>query len=206
MQSNQNDRFRSTSAPHSVYINPRFLPDDNLRPMLLIGILCLLVPPVGLVMAWRSRETSIQSRIICSAAAFISMTFLFWLLMSPAQAPSDIRPMPATPLIAGYGSVSQTVSVPNAPAQPGAAPAPVTGDTQPVDPFSEPADTPADAPVILSPSELTGESLVFAVTNNASSYHLYEICDMQENRRTLTLQEALNEGLTPCEKCVGIGG
>ena len=46
--------------------------------------------------------------------------------------------------------------------------------------------------------------IVFAVTNNASSYHLYEICDFQENRRALTLAQALAEGLTPCEKCAAL--
>ena len=63
-----------------------------------------------------------------------------------------------------------------------------------------------DAPVIQDSGELTDDTIVYAVTNNAASYHLFEICDQQENRRALTLRDALNEGLKPCEKCVGAMG
>ena len=194
MQTNRNDRFRPASAPQSVYINPRFLPEDNLRPVLLLGILCLLLPPVGLVMLWRARRLTINIRAIFSGIAFASMTLIFFLLMQPAEIPSDIRPMPATPAITGYGSASQNPSFFEegsiAPAQPDAVPAPVGG-------------TPAQPTIAQVSDQLTNESIVFAVTNNASSYHLYEICDFQENRRALTLSQALSEGLTPCEKCVG---
>ena len=83
--------------------------------------------------------------------------------------------------------------VPEAPAQ-FAAPAPGT-----------PAATDGPA-AVQEPGELTDDTIVYAVTNNAASYHLYELCDQQENRRALTLREALNEGLQPCEKCVGAMG
>ena len=193
MYSRPNDRFRPTSAPQSVYINPRFLPEDTIRPALVLGALCLFIPPVGLVMLWRSRRMTFYLRMALSTLAFLSMTVIFFLLMRPAEIPSTIRPMPSTPSIAGYGSASQTVvsvvpSAPeNVPAQPDAAPAPVTGNVV--------------EPVTQNSGMLTNESIVFAVTNNASSYHLYEICDFQENRRALTLAQALAEGLVPCEKC-----
>ncbi len=193
MQTRPSDRFRPSSTPQSPYINPRFLPEDTVRPALVLGALCLLLPPVGLVMLWRSRRMTFYLRTALSSLAFLSMTVIFFLLMRPAEIPSTIRPMPSTPSIAGYGSSSQTTvsivpSIPeNVPAQPDAAPAPVVGN--------------ATEPVTQNTGVLTNESIVFAVTNNASSYHLYEICDFQENRRALTLGQALAEGLTPCEKC-----
>ncbi len=192
MQTRPNDRFRPASAPQSVYINPRFLPEDTIRPAIVIGALCLLVPPVGLVMLWRSRRMTFYVRMALSTLAFISMTLIFFFLMRPAEVPSGIRPMPATPMIVGYGSVSQNAAVVpsapmNVPSQGDAAPAPVVGN--------------ASEPVNQNSGVLTGESIVFAVTNNASSYHLYEICDFQENRRALTLAQAIAEGLNPCEKC-----
>ena len=199
MQTRPTDRFRPVSTPQSVYINPRFLPEDTLRPAIVLGAMCLLLPPVGLVILWRSRRMTFHLRMALSAVAFISMTLIFFLLMRPAEIPSTIRPMPSTPTIAGYGSVSQNtvnVVIPsgtsnNVPAQPGAAPAPVVGSVS--------------EPVNQTVGVLSGDSIVFAVTNNASSYHLYEICDFQENRRALTLAQALAEGLTPCTKCaVGV--
>lgn len=195
MQTRPSDRFRPSSAPQSPYINPRFLPEDTIRPALVLGALCLLLPPVGLVMLWRSRRMTFYLRMALSTLAFISMTVIFFLLMRPAEVPSTIRPMPATPSVAGYGSVSQNVSVvppapENVPAQPNTAPAPVIGNVT--------------EPVTQNTGVLTQESIVFAVTNNASSYHLYEICDFQENRRALTLAQALAEGLTPCEKCAAL--
>ena len=59
---------------------------------------------------------------------------------------------------------------------------------------------PTQEPVSADPASLTAESTVYAVTNNASSYHMLQICDMQENHRMLTLAEAVAEGLLPCEK------
>lgn len=202
MQPHQADRFRATSTPKSIYINPTFLPQDTLRPALVIAAVCLLLPPVGLFILWRSRRMTMHIRTILSVTGFISMTLIFFLLLRPKELPSAIQPMPAMPSVAGYGSASQTVSIPfgndtmNVPAQPGiAAPAPVGGDFN-----NNPIIT---SPTVSTPAGLTPESIVFAVTNNASSYHIFDICDFQENHRALTLQNALDEGLAPCEKCIG---
>ena len=45
-------------------------------------------------------------------------------------------------------------------------------------------------------------TIVYAVTNNATKYHNLQVCDYQTNSRVLTLDEAIAEGLQPCEKCV----
>jgi len=111
--------------------------------------------------------------------------------MRPSPAATDIRPTPATPQTVGYNAAPAVLAT-QVPAQPE---------------FIVPAVPSAtDAPVIQDSGELTDDTIVYAVTNNAASYHLFEICDQQENRRALTLRDALNEGLKPCEKCVGAMG
>ena len=42
---------------------------------------------------------------------------------------------------------------------------------------------------------------VYAVYNNAKMYHAREVCGTQSNRRQLTVQEALLEGLGACPNC-----
>ncbi len=42
---------------------------------------------------------------------------------------------------------------------------------------------------------------VYAVYNNAKMYHAHEVCGTQSNRRQLTVQEALLEGLGACPNC-----
>ncbi len=185
---------RRNAPMQSAYMKkPYFMPEDEAKkPALIFLILCVLLPPLGILCAWRSRRMTFPLRLILSGAGFISMTLIFFLLMRPAEEVSTIRPTPALPQTAGYGtaqtdntSVTQTDEA--IPAQPDA--------VTPSNSYSE--------PLIQNSGELTEDSIVFAVTNNASSYHLYEICDLQQNNRALTLRDALNEGLQPCAKCVG---
>ena len=45
-------------------------------------------------------------------------------------------------------------------------------------------------------------TIVYAQAENATLYHSNEICDYVSYPRVLTLDEAVAEGLQPCEKCV----
>lgn len=183
---------KAPSRPKSPYFVPE---EDAQKPALIFGTLCLLLPPVGIVCAWRSRRMTFPLRLILSGVGFAAMTLIFFLMMRPAEVVSTIRPTPVVPMTAGYGTMSaneytaaqQNVSdQPFIPAQPDA--------VSPSSSYTEP---------LIQSSELNDYSIVYAVTNNASSYHIYEMCDFQQNNRALTLREALNEGLQPCSKCVG---
>ncbi len=192
-----NNPRRSVSAQPSYPKNPYFMPEDEAKkPALIFLILCILLPPFGMLCAWRSRRMTFPLRIMLSGAGFISMTLIFFLLMRPTEVVSTIRPTPALPQTVGYGAAAASdPSVQQVPAQPDA-----------VIPAQPDAATPPNSysePLIQNSGELTEDSIVFAVTNNASSYHLYEICDLQQNNRALSLRDALNEGLQPCSKCVG---
>lgn len=180
-----------TSGVKSPYSAGKYRKEDNLITLILLGALCIILPPIGVLFTWRAKKMELTLRGIFSAAALASCTLIFFLLMRPGSTAPDIRPTPATPQTVGYNA-APVVPATQVPAQPEAVVPAAPGAT--------------DAPVIQESGELTDDTIVYAVTNNAASYHLFEICDQQENRRALTLRDALNEGLKPCEKCVGAMG
>ena len=198
MQTNRNTRPRHVQSAQPANAYARYMQKDSRPYLILIAALCLLLPPLGILLIWRMEKTDMPVRIGLSVLGLLSGVFIFWLMLRPSGVLSTIQPVPQTPLQAGYGSPAENqylaVNIPettNVPAPP------------------EIVITMSTAVPSLDqqePDVLTDDSIVYAVTNNAASYHLYEICDQQENHRALTLREALNEGLAPCEKCVGAVG
>ena len=200
-KSSSGSRSRHVQSTQTKSISSRYAKDNTKETLILLGALSLLIPPLGALLTWRTNRMALPARAAFSALALASMTLIFCLFLRPGSTDGNIRPMPVVPDRVGYGVVSagDQVSLPEptyaVPAAPGAiAPAEVSV------PEPEPEPTPTEE------TGLTMESTVYAVTNNASSYHLYEICELQTNNRALTLQQALNEGLKPCEKCVGAVG
>lgn len=196
MQSQQKPRSSQVQSTAGKGAYTSYKKADNRATLILLGVLCLLIPPVGVLLVWRAEHVDVPVRAVFSAAGLAATTLIFFLLMRPSSAVSTISPTPATPQLIGYGAAATEIPVAATavPAQ-GAAPA-------------APAQSSAtDMPqATQEPGALTDDTIVYAVTNNASSYHLYQICGTQENHRALTLREALNEGLAPCENCVGAKG
>ena len=196
MQTRKSSNTRHVQSSQTGNPYARYMQADPRRAAVLIGLLCLILPPVGIALAWRSRRMTIPLRAGLSALGFVAMTFLFILLMKPDKLVSDIRPTPVVPNQAGYGTKATEAPTP----EPTLVPTEVPVQQDPgvvADPgVAQPDDSTA----------LTDESIVYAVTNNASSYHLMPVCEMQENNRSLTLREALDEGLEPCPKCVNVAG
>lgn len=194
MQTRKKTRPHQVQTPNvkSPYAS-KYKKEDTRVLLIILAALCIALPPLGVLLTWRARKVELKLRGIFSSAALLSSTLIFFLLMRPDASLTDIRPTPATPQTVGYGSVSQSNAVlAQVPAQPVQ-----TASTEPVS---------TEEPVVQQGGELTDDTIVYAVTNNASSYHLYELCDQQENHRALTLRDALSEGLAPCEKCVGAMG
>ena len=196
MQTNKKTRPSQVQSTGVKSAHARYAQEDSRSTLITLAVLCLLLPPIGIFFAWRTRKLSIPLRAAFSALGLISTTVIFCIFMRPENTVSDIRPMPATPQLVGYGTVAAQDAV-----LPSATEVPAQQESVPANP-----DSAVDPVAQQEPGELTDDTIVFAVTNNASSYHLYEICDMQENRRAMTLRDALNEGLQPCEKCVGAMG
>lgn len=196
MQTNKKTRPSQVQSAGVKSAHARYAQEDNRSTLILLAVLCLLIPPVGILFAWRTHKLSILLRAGFSALGLAAITIIFVFLMRQESPTADIRPMPATPQLVGYGTVAAQEA-----AIPAAAEAPAQPESVPINPGAA-----TDPALVQEPGELTDDTVVYAVTNNASSYHLYEICDMQENRRAMPLRDALNEGLQPCEKCVGAVG
>lgn len=194
MQTNRKTRPSHVQSAVSKGSAASFRRKDNQSTLVVLILLCLLVPPLGILMTWRARHVAMPVRLGLSAGGMLCTTLIFFFLMRPTDTESLIRPIPATPQLVGYGAVQEPLpTAAGVPAQP--------GDVVPAAPQATENPT-----AYQEGGELTDDTIVYAVTNNATSYHLYELCDLQENRRPLTLREALNEGLSPCEKCVGTMG
>lgn len=194
MQTNQNKRPSQVQTPAGRGAYSSYKRADNRLTFIILAVLCLLLPPVGILLTWRAQNINLRTRAGFSAAGFLATILIFFLLMKPSAAVSSITPVPATPETVGYGASAVVTAPPaQAPAQPADAAPAAPSATEPPSATQE-------------PGAMNDDTVVYAVTNNASSYHLYPICDTQENRRALTLREALNEGLQPCEKCVGAKG
>ncbi len=192
----RNRRPRSTQSQQYQKLRKQLVPEDGRRTLLILGALCLLLPPVGTLLALRSEKINSTLRVCLSAVAVAAMTFFFCLFLRPESSGYDNRPVPITPAQAGYATTPGSV----APAQP-AAIVPV----QPAVPqFTEAPVTEQDVPA--GAAALSDDTTVYALAENATNFHLYETCEDQINGRALTLRQALDEGLTPCPKCVNAAG
>ena len=153
-------------------------------------VFCVLIPPVGLVMLWHRGMFKLRGRMLFTAVAFLCMVIMFSILRTgETPAPSDIAPVPYVPSLVTV-SPDKVKHVDSVITQVETTPTPV--------PYDEMVDyavyvTPA-------PTQDVGSVVVFAVFDNPVYYHADSMCG-QTNRRTLTVAEAVAEGLEPCKRC-----
>ena len=156
--------------------------------------LAVVLPPVGVLLAWHSKRLNAAMRVILSVCGLGVLTGAF-VLMHGTSSTNGMLPTPQTPILAGYGNAAQT---------PEPAADLYTGEGQDGytvtygDGTTEGTAT-QDGELPMDPT--TQVTIVYAVTNNAQYYHKQEICDMQTNSRRLILHDAIAEGLQPCSKC-----
>ena len=167
---------------------------QTIQAFLINLFLAVVLPPVGVLLAWHSKRLNAAMRVILSACALGVLTGAF-VLMRGTSPTNGMLPTPQTPVLAGYGDAAQTpepaADVYNAGGQQGYT---VTyGDGTTEGTATQEGELPMDP--------TTQVTIVYAVTNNAQYYHKQEICDMQTNSRRLLLQDAIAEGLQPCTKC-----
>jgi|GEM_PF-6516615 len=163
----------------------------------LMAALSALLPPLGLLSVWRSKRLSAPMRIALSLVALFSMTLICWVWLRTGRVDMGIRPVPVVPLYDGYDLTASRATA------------------EPVDVYVAPPENPGGFTITYGDGtvdDLNGGALpvdpasyvtiVYAVTNNATKYHSQPVCELQTNSRVLTLDEAVAEGLQPCEKCV----
>lgn len=167
---------------------------QTLQAFLINLFLAVVLPPVGVLLAWHSKRLNALMRVILSVCALGVMIGAF-ALMRGTSATSGMLPTPQTPALAGYGSAAQTAE-PAADLYVGAG---QEGYTVTYDDGTTESTAAQDGELPMDPT--TQVTIVYAVTNNAQYYHKQEICDMQTNSRRLILQDAIAEGLQPCSKC-----
>ena len=167
---------------------------QTLQAFLINLFLTVVLPPVGVLLAWRSKRLNAALRVALSVCALGVMTGAFVLLRG-ASPTNGMLPTPQTPVLAGYGNAAQTPE----PAADAYAPAGQEGYTVTYGDGTTEGTAAQDGELPMDPTAQA--IIVYAVTNNAQYYHKQEICDMQTNSRRLLLQDAIAEGLQPCTKC-----
>lgn len=193
----------NSGRPGNSYVAANQTREKQLEQRLtwaLFGALCLILPPIGLIVVWRSGRINNILRAVYSAAALAALTVMFSITVNAPAAVTGILPVPKTPSHAGYDANAIAAT---------ATPAPVI-----IDEFADYGDftvsygTPVtDENGVVIEDQLPVDpasqvTIVYAVTNNATYYHSQQMCDMQNNSRRLLLEDAIAEGLKPCEKCV----
>ena len=160
--------------------------------------LCLLLPPIGVAFLWRRGVFRTRGRLLITAIATLEMALILAFIL-PSDEIIPVTPAPAAPISATVapndGVVTALSNMDQLLAEQQAAEAALNGTTEPetVD-MSEVAQHNAEQQAIL-------ETYVYSVFNNAKLYHSKQECEGQTNRRTLTVEEAMNEGMGQCPNC-----
>ena len=160
-------------------------------------VLTLLVPPLGLAYLWRVGVFRSRGRMIMTAVATLETALILFLVMPSQQLSSD-APTPVTPVAATLapddGVVTALENIDTVLAEQQAAAAAEAGVAT-AEPTTDPAVEAAEQEAILN-------TTVYSVYGSgAKYYHSLEVCGTQSNRRSLTVREAMNEGMAPCPNC-----
>ena len=196
MATTSRDRYSggSSSAYSALMRQPKNDNSRNARIALAL-VLTLLIPPLGVIYAWRAGVFPVAGRIALTAVGCLVLGGIFYLGM-PRETPQPITPTPVSP---GRVTLQSETDV--------------TTALSNIDSLLGLMDEPEATPVPKTESELQEEATeaarqeailnmtVYAVEEDPKYYHAVEVCRDQINGRKLTIREAINEGLGPCGRC-----
>jgi len=159
-------------------------------------LMTLILPPIGLAYLWREGVFRKRGRILLSAIATIEMALIFSILLPETELSSQ-APMPVTPVAATMapddGVISALDNLDALLAERQAELDAIAGITP------EPT---VDTEARRIEQEAILQTTVYSVYGHgAQYYHKDTVCNTQSNRRPLTVQEALGEGLGACPDC-----
>ncbi len=162
-------------------------------------LLCVLIPPVGLALLWRKGVFMMRGRVLLTAISTIEMACVFALLLPPSVIQPEV-PVASVPVAVTTapddGTTTALTNLEQVLAERARAEAEANGDPLPID-----ENDPETQEKLRQEQEAILNTTVYAVYNNAKMYHAREVCGTQSNRRQLTVQEALLEGLGACPNC-----
>ena len=163
----------------------------------LSAVLMLLLPPAGMAYMWRTRVFRTRGRVVLTCLGTVIMALWCTLLVPTQELRSDL-PVPAVPpqvtIAPDDGTASALSNLDQLLAQRQAERDAAAGITP------EPIAT--NDPVFLAEQEAILHMTVYSVYGNgARFYHANTVCNTQSNRRALTIEEAMYEGMGACPEC-----
>ena len=159
-------------------------------------ILTLLLPPVGMAYLWRAGVFRTRGRVVLTALGTVVLT-VWCVLLLPSQELSSDLPVPVAPGMVTTapddGTASALSNLDQLLAERQAERDAAAGITP------EPIAT--DDPAWLAEQEAILHTIVYSVYGNAKFYHKNPVCNTQSNRRELTIEEAMYDGMGACPEC-----
>jgi len=162
-------------------------------------LLLVLVPPIGLLFLWRNGVFRARGRMLLTTLATIEMMAIAVLLTPRAQLVNQ-KPLPVAPV--GVTAAPETENL-NALYN--------IEELLYAKQLEEVKARGGDETDLLTEEEKLKKqevdreeilnTIVYAVYNHAQRYHAQMICGTQTNGRSLTVQEAMMEALSPCPDC-----
>lgn len=164
-------------------------------------ILLVLLPPLGMLLIWRRNIFQTRGRVLLTALSALWMAGgIFWLTpsaavqtVSPAPAKAALRtPIPTDESLNALSNMDELL-------------AGVENTTVTNTDLTESGQTVAEQQEQATPEPQTEDDVmqatVYSVRSGAKYYHAAAECNGQVNRRSLTVETALAEGLSPCRRC-----
>ncbi len=196
------DRYRGGSSSASSAYMRRPNENNALTARAAIAfVLTIVCAPLGILYMWRAGVFRVRGRVLMTLIGAVVMVFVFS-LASPETEAQPVLPTASKPQAIALVSEDESATALSnmdqllglAPAPDAAVPVPAEGAVDPA------AQQPVQDDQAAQEAELLNTT-VYAVYNGAQNYHTEGTCGTQTNRRQLTIQEALDEGLTPCTRC-----
>ncbi len=162
-------------------------------------LLSLLLPPVGIAVLWRLGVFRMRGRMLITAIATLEMALVIALLLPSAAIRQEVPVASISVAVTAApedGAISALTNLEQVLAEQQRAEAAARGETIPID-----QDDPEALAKMQAEQQAILDTTVYAVYNSAKLYHAREVCGTQSNRRQLTVQEALLEGLGACPNC-----
>lgn len=157
------------------------------------AVLCLLLPPIGLMFLWRKGVFRTRGRILVTAAVTLEMAVIVALMM-PAQSISTAVPIP--------GGAARFTPAPESDVLTALSNIDELLRQQQAAEAGETYVSPIDQAAMMAEQEQILASTVHAYNGDGSRfYHAVTVCGNQSNLLTLTVEEALAKGLGPCPDC-----
>ena len=160
-------------------------------------ILTLVLPPVGMVFLWRAGVFRTRGRVVLTCLGTVILGVWCACLIPNQELHSDV-PVPVVPaqvtLAPDDGTSSALSNLDQLLAQRQAERDKAAGIT--------PEPTSTNDPAFLAEQEAILHMTVYAYAGRgARYYHSQTVCNYQSNRRELTVEEAMLDGMGACPDC-----